>query len=180
MSQQTQPSDINFLNRHRFRVILKRTPNLVYFAQEANLPGISMSSATQPTPFVDLPIPGDKIIFEEFVMTFPVDEQMANYKEIAAWMIGLGFPKQFGQYKDLYDTADGIRSDIALMILDSQHQPIHTVFYRDAFPVSLSQLQFDVKDEDVVVLTATATFKYSYWELDEVNDWTPTITQADL
>src|SRR4051812_15476237 len=116
---QNQPQNINFLATHRFRVVLNRAPNVTYFVQEANLPGINMGNATQPTPFVDLPVPGDKLKFEDFTITFPVDEDMRNYKEIASWLVGLGFPKQYGQFKELYDSFEGPRSDISLMILDS-------------------------------------------------------------
>jgi hypothetical protein len=177
--QQNQPINVNLLATHRFRVLIYRTPNIEYFCQEANIPGIAMGNATQPTPLTDIPRPGNKVHFEDFVMTFPVDEDMKNYKELAAWIIGLGFPKSFGQYKDLSSSIVGIRSDIALMILDSNSQPAHTIVYRDAFPVSLSGISFDVKTNDVNVPLATATFKYTLWELDEVDQDSVTITQAD-
>ncbi len=176
---QNQPTNINFLNTHRFRVVLRRAPSLVYFVQEANLPAMGMGNATYGTPFVDIPIAGDKVKYEDFVMTFPIDEDMKNYKEIAEWLIGLGFPKQFGQYKDLAESFDGVKSDISLMILDSNHNPQHTIRFVDAFPVYISEIHFDTKATDNVIPVVSATFKYSYWEFDGVNDGTATITQAD-
>lgn len=176
---QNQPANINFLNTHRFRVVLRRAPSMVYFVQEANLPAMGMGNATYPTPLLDLPIPGDKVKYEDFVMTFPVDEDMKNYREIAEWMIGLGFPKNFGQYKDLAESFDGIRSDISLMILDSAHNPQHAIRFVDAFPVYMSEIHFDTKATDSVIPVVSATFKYSYWEFESVNAGSTTVTPAD-
>ena len=177
---QNQPTNANFLATHRFRIVLHRAPNLVYFVQEANLPAMGMGNATYPTPFVDIPIPGDKVRYEDFVMTFPVDEDMRNYREIADWFIGLGFPKEFGQYAALKESLPGTRSDISLMILDSNHQPQHNIRFIDAFPIYISQIQFSTTVDDVAIPTVSATFKYSYWQFDEVNANSGIITTADL
>jgi hypothetical protein len=177
---QNQPTNINFLATHRFRVILQRAPSVVYFVQECNLPAMGMGNAVYPNPFVDIPVPGDKIRYEDFIMTFPVDEDMKNYRELADWFVGLGFPKQFGQYADLKNSYAGLRSDINLMILDSAHQPQHIVRFVDAFPVYISQIQFSTTVNDVVIPLVSATFKYSYWQFDEVNVGTDTVTKADL
>ena len=176
---QNQPPNPNFLNTHRFRVVLRRAPSIVYFVQECNLPGISMGNATQPTPFTDVPVPGDKVQFSEFTMSFPIDEDMKNYKEIANWIIGLGVPKQFGQYKDLTQHIEGIQSVVTLMILDSNSNPQHIVNFEGAFPVSLSEIGFSTMSVDTVIPIVTATFKYAYWQFDEVNADTDTVTQAD-
>lgn len=177
---QNQPTNINFLNTHRFRVVLQRCPNLVYWAQEANLPAMGMGNAVQPTPFVDIPRPGDKIRYEDFVMTFPVDEDMKNYREIGDWIVGLGFPQEFGQYADLKTSIAGIYSDIYLMILDSDHNVQHQVKFVGAFPVYLSEIQFKTTVNDTEIPIVSATFKYEYWEMDDVNVGSNTPTLADI
>jgi hypothetical protein len=48
-----------------------------------------------------------------------------------------------------------------------------------AFPVSISDIQFDSKPEDTVIPNVTVTFKYAYWQFDEVNIGTATNTEAD-
>ncbi len=179
MSYPKQPVNPNFLNTNRFKVILQRAPNLVYYAQEANLPGMGIGTAPQSTPFVDIYRPGDKLRYEEFRMTFPVDEDMLNYKEIAQWLVGLSFPKEFGQYLDLKN-GSGTVSDVTLMILDSNYNLSHTVNFRDAFPISLSEIQFNTTSDRPVQAQVTAVFKYTYYELDQdVNQDSTSITQAD-
>jgi hypothetical protein len=177
---QNQPTDINFLNTHRFRVILRRCPNVVYWVQECNLPAMGMGNAVQPTPFVDVPRPGDKIRYEDFTMSFPVDQDMMNYREIGDWMVGLGFPQEFGQYADLKSSYDGIYSDIWLLILDSDNNVAHTVKFIGAFPTYLSQIQFTTTVSDTIIPMVSATFKYAYWSLDDVNAGSSTVTLGDF
>lgn len=176
---QNQPTNINSLNTHRFRVVLQRSPGIEYFVQECNLPAIGMGNATQPTPFVDIPVPGDKIRFEDFVMSFPVDEDYKNYKEIQSWMYGLGFPNQFGQYKELYDSTFKPTCDISLFVFSSAQNssPKMMINFINAFPTYLSQIQFDTKATDSVIPMVSATFKYTYWEFGDAPDYV--ITPAD-
>jgi hypothetical protein len=175
----SQPTDINFLMTNRFRLVIPRCPHVVYWVQQVNLPGFSIGTAAQPTTFIELPIPDDRLHYNDLVVSFPVDELMMNYKEIADWIIGLGFPKQFGQYKDLYESTFGLESDIGIMILDSEQQIQHMVKFVNAFPVSITDINFDTKPQDTVIPMVTATFKYHYWQFDEVNAGTTTLTQAD-
>jgi len=166
---QNQPENINFLSSHRFRVMIHRTPNLQYFVQEANLPGMVMGTAVHPSGFTNIPYPGDKITWEPFTMTFPVDENMENYKEIANWIVALGFPREHSQFAKIKVGAFGDRSDIALLILDSNQNVRHSVLFRDAFPTAISGLQFDTKTQETPIPLATVTFAYTYFEFDEVN-----------
>lgn len=165
----TQTSNINFLAVHRFRIAIQRCPNVTFFCQTANLPGLSMGTATQATPFVDVPVPGDKIQFEEFTVSFAVDEDMSNYKEIANWIIALGFPRSHTQYRNIAQTVEGTRTPVSLFILDSNQQVKHTAIFHDAFPVTISGIQFDTKTEDTVIPYATASFRFSFYEIDGVD-----------
>lgn len=187
---QNQPTDINYLNPSRFRLVLYRAPNVVYYVQSCNLPAIGASNASQSTPHLNLAIPTGKIQYSDFYLVFAVDEEMQNYREIADWIIGANKPKSFGQYKDLLTTSQGLEistvvgleSDIALIILDSDHNPQHTIIFHNAFPVSISEIVFDAKATDASTAPITATFKYEYWEFlnpDDINQDSPTLTQAD-
>jgi hypothetical protein len=66
-----------------------------------------------------------------------------------------------------------------LLILDSDLRVKHTVSFRDAYPTALSGLDFNSTEQDTVLPQASATFKYSYWELDSVDADTATMTPAD-
>lgn len=165
-------TNINFLIAHRFRVVLRRSPGVVYFCQEAALPGITLGSATQATPFVDIPIYGDKLAFEDFSMTFAVDEDMSNYLEIFDWMVGIGFPQGFEQFRKLvkpdFSHYANVKSDLMVTILDNSENPFMNVHFRDCYPTSISGLNFDTKVSDANSIPATVTFKYTIFTFHRI------------
>ena len=82
----------NFLSPVGFKFILNRTPKVSFFGNSANVPGMTLGIAEQPTYLKDIPVPGDKIEFQDFTLRFIVDENLENYMEMQKWIRGLGFP----------------------------------------------------------------------------------------
>ena len=50
-------------------------------------------------------MPGDKVTYQTLDVSFLVDENLNNYKEIHDWIIGLGFPQDHKQFKNLLGTS---------------------------------------------------------------------------
>ena len=167
-----QPININFLSPLGFTFKLKRAPNLNFFITEANLPEITLAVSELPTPFKNIDIAGHKLQYGDFMMTFRVDEDMADYLEIYNWIISLGFPQSFTQYQNLKDSQTGspttLYSDATLTILNSGLVPNIEVTFQDLFPVGLGELEFNVTDQDVRYITATATFKYKIYQVKKI------------
>lgn len=166
------PQNRNFLAEPNFRFFIKKTPNLNYFGQKINLPGISIPNTEHPTPFARIPYSGDHIDFEPLEVTFMVDEDLGNYLEIFNWLYGLGFPKSHDQYRALAaqkkETGDGLVSDASLMLLTSKGNAMFDITFIDAFPVSLTGLNFDSTTTDYQFITATATFLFTYYEFNPI------------
>ena len=152
------------LSQLGFRFDLNRTPNLQFFVTATNLPGLSGSTAVQPTPFTKVHRAYDKLQFNPLTVTFKVDEELRNYEEIMSWMIGIGFPKNFAQRASLQDAA-GIYSDGTLTVLNSNHNPIFQLEFSGLIPVSLSDLRFNTSDADVQYIEADVTFEYTYYSV---------------
>ena len=55
----------------------------------------------QLTPLKDIPVPGDKLTYSPLTMDFLVDENLENYREIHGWLVGLGFPTDRKEFRDL-------------------------------------------------------------------------------
>lgn len=166
----------NFLSPGGFKFTITRKPKLSFLSNSATVPGITLGTAVQPTYLRDLDVPGDKIQFEDFSMSFLVDETMENYMEIHNWIIGLGYPESVQQFKDLLNDEErnlnNIKnqfSDGTLQILNSNYQVQAQVNFKDLFPVSLSALEFIADDSDTNYFTATATFKYTYYVIADRN-----------
>ena len=60
-------------------------------------------------------------------------------------------------------------SDATLQILNSNYKPSVLINFQDAFPVSLSTLEFDVTTRDYAYFTAEVTFKYTIYNITDPN-----------
>ena len=166
-----------------FKLILTKTPKVDFLCQSAHIPQISMGTAIQPSYLKDIPVPGDKVLYDDLNVRFLVDEKMENYLAIYKWITGLGYPESLGQYDQL--KKDDIRtdrivgdqgdplyfqySDATLQVLSSNYKPSVLINFKDAFPVSLSTLDFDVTTRDYNYFTAEVTFKYTIYNITDPN-----------
>ena len=169
----------NFLAPTGFQLVLNRAPKVAFFANSANIPGITLGEATQPTYLKDIPTPGDKIVFDDFNIRFLVDEDLKNYMEIQDWIRGLGFPKSLQEIYDLQNEerdveirdrqAMDIYSDGTLTVLGSAQLPNFKIMFRDLWPYSLTTLQFDATDTDINFFTADVGFKYTIYDITDIS-----------
>ena len=166
----------NFLSPSGFKFILANYPQVDFFSNEANLPGITLGTAIQPTYLKDIDIPGDKLTYEDFSLQFIVDEDMKNYTQIHNWMRGLGYPESIQEIANLKSENDynpptvnnkdiQYYSDGTLEILDSNQNPKFLVKFYQLFPISLSTLIFDATITDTNYFTATVNFKYTLYDI---------------
>lgn len=151
----------NFLSPIGFRFTIKRLPNVSFYVQAASIPGLSMSPTQVATPFKTLSFAGDKLQHEPFNVTVRLDEYMDAHNEIFQWMIKSTKNDSYNQYRDLYNSDDGIYSDASLIILDSRGNPSLEVSYKDVFPVSLGTISFDTTQTDVNYVTCDISFEHN-------------------
>lgn len=171
----------NFLRPNAFRFSIKDLPNTAYTCQSANLPSIQLGFASQPTPFVDRPVIGDKLAYGDFTIRFLISENMSNYLELYEWLVALGFPNNYGQYRAFTgerlsrfpffknargDTEALVYSDGTLTILDSNNVPKTNIILRDLFPTSVEALDFDVTSSSIDYFVGIASFKYKTFDIE--------------
>ena len=65
----------------------------------ANVPGVSLGQAVQTTPLLDMPIIGDKLTYDDFYVTFLVDEELKNYTEMHDWLVNCAAPQERSQFR---------------------------------------------------------------------------------
>ena len=186
MTDSVSPFDKQIANRNYmsplgFKLIITKTPKVDFLCQSANIPSISMGTAIQPSYLKDIPVPGDKVLYDDLSVRFLVDEKMENYLAIHKWITGLGYPESLGQYSQLKkddnrtdrrvsDAADPLYfqySDATLQVLNSNYKPSVLINFKDAFPISLSTLDFDVTTRDYNYFTAEVTFKYTIYNITD-------------
>ena len=163
---QNLPSNISYLSPIGFRFILSNFPEVTYFCQAANIPGVSIGGIDFPTPLKNIQFSGDEVSFEELSIRFVVDENLKNWLSIYDWIIGMGIPDKDSaeKYKKLKDenklTADG-----TLAVLTSNMNVQMEVRFRDMFPLSLSGISFDSSAADVDYVIADVSFQYDIYEV---------------
>ena len=118
------------------------------------------------SPFRNLPIiPGGGVSFGDFSVRFIVDEDLKNYMSIHKWMRDVGNADQMQR-----TTAKNDMLTLGqLHIVTSQFNPAFVVEFRDIFPVSLTNLQFDATISDVEYITAEVTFKHQQFFIRDKN-----------
>ena len=158
----SDPSNKNFLGQTGFRLVLERTPTMNYFSQSASLPGISLGTSNVVNPLLDYPLPGEKLTFSPFDISFRVDEDLKNYIEIYNWLVGLGSPSTTDQYNRFKNNSvhQSNLSDATLSILSSKYNPNIRVKFQKMFPESISELLFTSTGSDIEYLEATVSFRY--------------------
>ena len=183
-----QPTKLDYTSPTQFRFLINQLPKVQYFTVSANVPGITLGDATYATPLKDIPLPGEKLTYDDLNITFIVDENLENYIEIHNWLASLGFPKNREQFKthrsatsNLPKATVGTRGDIGdvkpitsdspmfsdsvLTVLSNKNNPVVECRFEDCFPTSLSSLDYSQNQTDVEYLTAEVTFKYKIYEI---------------
>ncbi len=170
----------NFLSPVGFKFSLKRAPGVAFFCNQANIPSLDLGIAEQPTWLKNIDVPGDKIQFGDLTLRFLVDEDLVNYMELQRWIRGLGYPESMDEFRKLEGEAtlpgnfgnagDDIYSDGTLQILSSNLVPAFQVVFTDLFPYTLSTVTFDATDTDIEYFTADVSFKYTIYNLTDMEN----------
>ena len=63
-----------------------------------------------------------------------------------------------------------VNTEGTLNVLSSSNVPNFKIKFLDMFPVSLSDLDFDATDSDIDYLTANVTFKYTIYNITDLED----------
>jgi hypothetical protein len=134
-------------------------------------------------------VTGDKLTFETLNITFLVDEELQNYRELWDWLVGIGSPVSHSQWETVLSEGDGavrkfgsedpnprvspstfeesnLYSDSTLIVYTSKNQPKVEVKFKNMFPTSLSSLEYSQDLTDVEYFKASATFRYLYYEFE--------------
>ena len=161
----TNPVTHNALIINYFQFVLDRVPNMTYFCQSANLPGLAFGVAEQPTKLGHpVKVPTGAFRFEELILTFRVDENLTNWREIHTWI------KTCGNYESDESTLPYSQktSSATLLITNSKYNPKIAVHFHHVFPSAISGLDFNATSPDSAEMTATVKFAFTGYEIEDL------------
>jgi hypothetical protein len=187
------PSKFDYASPIQFRFKMTKLPLVEFTVQTANIPGISLGSTSFETPLKDIAGVGDKVTYQTLDVSFLVDENLNNYKEIHDWITSLGFPQDHKQFKTLQGTSadrfpgttastaavgsgkpaplseGGIYSDATLIVLNNKNIAKTEIRFQNVYPTSLVSLSYDIKASDVDYLQVSASFNYMYYDIVQIS-----------
>lgn len=173
------PSNESFAQSSKFKLTFDRLPHVTFFCQSLEIPGLSVSNATYATPFVDLPVPGDKVSYDSLNINFIIDEDYKAWISVHDWLRGLGFPESFAEYRNLKELSNSLGkprnslredkpqySNAILSLFTNKNNPNLRLKFFDVFPISLSSIPLNVQMSAEEVLVGNAQFKFSYYNFE--------------
>jgi len=184
-----QPTKFDYASPIQFRVKMSKLPKVEFFVQTANIPGITLDEVQQPTRLKAIALPGSTLSFANLDLSFLVDENLNNYKELHDWLIGLGTPESDSQFAGLLTTGSdrfpgstassaatgsntaqplnegGTYSDATLTVLNSKNIAVTEIRFRNVYPISLGSLSYDIKASDVDYLQVASSFNYLNYDI---------------
>ena len=157
-----KPENTNFLQPTKYVLTFPEVPDMIYFCQKANIPGVSLGQALQETPNLDLFHSGTKISYNTFDVTFLVNEDLSAWTTIYNWM------KDLSSVEASYAKRKEGKKQAVLTVMSNQNNPKLRVKLMDLFPLSLSDLEFDTTLSAEEHITATVSFRYDWFELEQM------------
>ena len=169
----------NTLYGNHYRFAIERLPDLTFFVQSITSPNVSGSAQTQETPFAFAHHPTGRLTFGELSVTYLVDASFKTYFSLYYWMKGYGFPHDFDEVKRFRakqlsnnrvspqaQPIDLEKTTALITILTPDTAGIVAeINITDVFPTELTGLELASTNTDAPVLTTTATFSCSTFDV---------------
>ena len=137
------------LPNNKFQCRFDKIPNVIFFLQEWNIPGVSVDAIMRHTPVLDIDEIGEKVTFSPFTLEFLVDSKLKNYKEVLDWMRRITVNKR--QQDEVSD---------AVVIVNGSE----TIRFIDCWPTSVGDLTFKTNNTEIEYLTCTVRMQYDWHE----------------
>jgi len=138
---------------------------------------LKMAFIQQEINLIDLYSPGEKLIYDVMNVTFYVDEELKAWLEVHDWLRAMTFPTEFEEYQNLNNLNNFTRyansdrpqfSEGSLTLLSSANTPYYKFKFIDLFPVSLSSFVVATSDSPDTIITADATFRFAYYNVEKL------------
>jgi len=176
--QSDQPTNLNYLSPVNFDLQLNKLPKTKYFCTGVSLPGVNFSETVHNTTMaIQSYLPGDKITFDPLTVTFVVDEDMTNYREIFDWIMNLGPGVDTDDYKNLVDSTispqgnfsrasfENMYSDATIIVNTASNNANVEFMFEDCFPTSLGQIEFNSGADGVEYASCDLTLRYTLFKI---------------
>lgn len=130
-----------------------------FFITEFSIPALTTGTTPIPNPFLDFNAPGSKLAYEPYDITMLLAENLANWRALRDWLLE-------GNSGVTFNTSDITRRTGTILLTSNNGNPIFTVTLKNMFPVSISEIIFDLQQAEPVPPTFTANFSFESYTLE--------------
>lgn len=133
--------------------------------QTFTIPSIYGYIAEQPTPFVSVPLPGNKAVFGYMDISFLVTENLQSYMELYNWMRGIYQPERSEEYinKKMY------LEEAVLTTYTSANNPYMKFKLTQCFPVKLDEITFNMQATIAEPQKCKVSFAFMRFDVELIN-----------
>lgn len=153
----TETNNRNLLSPNKFRIVVDRFPNVQLFTQRLPIPTATLGSTTQYTnQEADIKVPGDKVEYEDLIISIIIDEDFEGPKEVIKWMqecAASGDHKQFYSMITIYTLTNNLNKNVVFK-------------FHNSFPQVVSNTLLDATASEDQPLTLDVIFKYSHFTIE--------------
>jgi hypothetical protein len=111
--------------------------------------------------------PGTKLAYTPLNINFIVDEELATWKNLYNWFTSIADPDGFEKRDHDRELQKNKHfSDATLTVLSALNNPILRINFRNVFPTTMSDINFDTTLSADNIVTVNATFRYESYVYD--------------
>ena len=145
--------NLNLLAPNGFKLTINREKfaSTEFFVTSFSLPSMNLGETQVNYKNAIGYVSGDTITFDPITLRIAIDETMSNYVELNKWMV---------------DNETKIeKHDMILSILSSHNQTNKQIQFTNAFPTSLSGVEFTTSGTGIDYLQTDITFRYDRFKI---------------
>lgn len=129
-----------------------------FFVTEFSIPAISTGTTPVPNPFLEFNAPGSKLSYEPYDISLLLAENLSNWIAIRDWILE-------GNSGITFNTRDITRRTGSILVTSNNGNPIFTIILKNMFPISMSEVNFDLQQAEPLPPTFTVNFSFESYDL---------------
>lgn len=163
---QNTPENKAYQMASRYRMIIRRLPNVTYFCQSVTLPGISIGEVSQATLFNPIKHTTGPMVQDNLIINFVIDEDFKTWRELRTWMLNCMNYKDFAEYTI---PSEHLSDEVTVFLTNNNHIPTFKYTFEGAFPVGLGGLVLSSAEPDSQHIIGSASFTYTSFRIEQIN-----------
>jgi hypothetical protein len=160
-----QVDTVNAMQTTNFKLSFSRMPNVTFWCTSVNIPSVSVGEVTVPTRVMPIHVPGSSIQLDQLRLTFIVDENFVNWREIYNWMRTI---VPFEDMNSILQNEQEYYSEATIHCLSNAKNPNIKFTFKNAFPISLDGFDLNSALNEPEPVTINATFIYDTFDVERV------------